>query len=205
MSLLASRGLSKYHVQYFGTFRPHNLYLKVKSLRVRLEQGDSVPKSFSSMFQFISFLTLKIFSIISLLTRSKPSTIYLKPYLHYFQLDQILMLSTVHTLWFLVNFTIDTFTAADLPTELNIWDPHAPHCSTIQSSLWMFARRNTCTAPREQCGCWWQRWAVMEAVACFCEWHHDKWGASTTNCQSVVSRTSNEGSRTFHNHGEGPY
>ena len=171
------------------------------SLLVKLWQGDSVPKSFSSMFPFISFLTLKIFSIISLLTRSKPSTIYLKPYLHYFQLDQILMLSTVHTLWFLVNFTIDTFTATDLPTELNIWDPHTPPYRVLSECL----PRNTCTAPREQCGCWWQRWAVMEAVACFCEWHHDKWGASTTNCQSVVSITSNEGSRRFHNHGEGPY
>ena len=115
-----------------------------------------------------------------------------------FSLYQILMLSTVYTLWFLVNFTKDTFTGTDLPTELNIWDPHAPPYRVL-------SERNTCTPPREQCGCWWQRWAVMEAVACFCEWHHDKWGASTTNCQSVVSRTSNEGSRTFHNHGEGPY
>ena len=118
-----------------------------------------------------------------------------------FRLYQILMLSTVYTLWFLVNFTIDTFTATDLPTQLNIWDPHTPPYRVLSECL----PRNTCTAPREQCGCWWQRWAVMEAVACFCEWHHDKWGASTTNCQSVVSRTSNEGSRTFHNHGEGPY
>ena len=70
-----------------------------------------------------------------MLTRSKPSTIYLKPYLHYFQLDQILMLSTVHTLWFLVNFTIDTFTATDLPTELNIWDPHAPPYRVLSECL----------------------------------------------------------------------
>ena len=112
-----------------------------------------------------------------------------------FSLYQILMLSTV---WFLVNFT---FTGTDLPTQLNIWNPHTPPFRVLSECL----PRNTCTAPRELCGCWWQRWAVMEAVACFCEWHHDKWGASTTNCQSVVSRTSNEGSRTFHNHGEGPY
>ena len=103
------------------------------------------------------------FPIISLLTRSKPSTIYLKPYLHYFQLDQILMLSTVHTLWFLVNFTIDTFTALTYQPSLIFGTPILPHTEFSLNVCHVILAQplESSVAASDRGEPWWRLWRVF--------------------------------------------